>query len=109
MNDLVSPQLGGVSEWYSRAVTSLMWHQRKILDAQYGAGIELLGTMTGAPAAASALKSLEQRALERVRKGLPPPREVYDAQYRGRVDWSLFPDWARPTDPEVFEGSAHEG
>ena len=20
-----------------------------------------------------------------------------------------FPDWARPSDPELFEGSAHEG
>ena len=32
---------------------------------------------------------------------------VYDAQNRGRIDWSRFPEWAWPTDPEVFTG--HEG
>ena len=37
------------------------------------------------------------------------PREVYQAPYRNLIDWSRFPDWARPSDPEMFEGSGHEG
>ena len=109
MNVLTFPQFGGVSEWWSRAITNLMWHQWKLLDAQYGAGIDLLGAVAGSPAAPSALETLEQYSLERTRKGLAPPREVYNAQNRGRIDWSRFPEWARPIDPEVFEGSAHEG
>jgi hypothetical protein len=65
----------------------------------------------GAPAGgpATAVETLEQYALERVRQGLPPPPEIYEAQHRPGIDWSLFPEWARPSDPEVFEGTAHEG
>ena len=109
MNDVAFAPLKAVPECWSRAITSLMWHQWRLLDAQYGAGIDLLGAVAGSPAAPSALETLEQYSLERTRKGLAPPREVYNAQNRGRIDWSRFPEWARPTDPEVFEGCAHEG
>jgi hypothetical protein len=57
---------------------------------------------------ATALETLEQSALEQARRGLPLPRQVYDAQNRSRIDWSRFPCWARPSDPELFEGG-HEG
>jgi hypothetical protein len=50
-----------------------------------------------------------RRATERVQAGLPPPRAIYDTQNRGRIDWSSFPEWARPSDPELFEGTQHEG
>jgi hypothetical protein len=86
-----------------------MWQQWRMLDAQYKTGIELLGAVAGEPAGLSALETLEQYALERARKGLAPPREVYNAQNRSRIDWSRFPEWAKPIDPELFEGSAHEG
>jgi hypothetical protein len=109
MNTLAFPPLGTIPECWSRAITSLMWHQWKLLDAQYGAGLDLLGVVTGESAKASALETLERFALERVHKGLPPPREIYNAQNRNRINWSLFPEWARPVDPELFEGSAHEG
>jgi len=33
-------------------------------------------------------------------------RRLYQAPYRERVPWELFPNWARPTDP--VEGG-HEG
>jgi hypothetical protein len=49
------------------------------------------------------------RALARTKKGLAPPRECYQVPYRDRIDWSKFPDWARPCDPELFEGCTHEG
>jgi hypothetical protein len=58
--------------------------------------------------AATPLETLERAALERARQGLPLPRQVYEAQNRGRIDWSRFPAWARPSDPELFEGG-HEG
>ena len=109
MSDAMLPHYRSVCESWSRAVTSMMWNQWKLLDAQYGAGIDLLGAVAGSPAAPSALETLEQYALERTRRGLAPPREVYNAQNRGRIDWSRFPEWARPSDPEVFEGCAHEG
>jgi hypothetical protein len=108
MNVLTFPQFGGVSEWWSRAITNLMWRQWRLLDAQYGAGIDLLCAVAGHPRA-SEPETLEQYALERARKGLPPPREIYNVQNRNRIDWSRFPEWARPSDPEVFEGCAHEG
>ena len=34
---------------------------------------------------------------------------IYQMPYRNRIDWSEFPDWARPSDPEMFEGTGHEG
>jgi len=54
-------------------------------------------------------RKLERQAAERARRGLAPPKEIYETPYRQRIDWSAFPDWARPTDPEVFQGCSHEG
>jgi hypothetical protein len=114
MIDLMFPQYQGVREWWSRAFAGLVWNQWKLLDAQYAAGIEALDAVTGHPAGRpgderAGVETLEQYAAERVRKGLPPPRAVYEAQNRARIDWSQFPEWARPVDPEAFEGSSHEG
>ena len=110
MAESTSEERPDLCAYWSRAFASLVWNQWKMLDAQYEAGIELLGAVRGeAAGTASALETLEQYAVERVRKGLPPPREVYEVHNRGRIDWSRFPEWARPTDPEAFEGCAHEG
>jgi hypothetical protein len=51
---------------------------------------------------------LEQVATERLKSGFAPPREIYDAQNRDRIDWSRVPRWASAPDPEMFEGG-HEG
>jgi hypothetical protein len=56
-----------------------------------------------------ATADMMDRALKRIEKGLAPPPEIYQTQYRHKVDWSKLPDWARPSDPEVFEGTTHEG
>jgi hypothetical protein len=48
-------------------------------------------------------------AAARLRQGLAPPREIYLVQYRNAIDWSQFPTWARPVDPEIFDGCCHEG
>jgi len=110
MIESMFPQCQGVYEHWSQAVASVVRNQWELLDAQYAAGIELLDAVAGEAAATEAtLQTLEQYALARTRQGLPPPRQVYEAQNRSRIDWSLFPEWARPIDPEVFEGTAHEG
>jgi hypothetical protein len=106
------------------AATELTRAQSQLLAAQSRVGITLWMAMMGEcpPVAApgedkskgtevgggSAPGSLEQEAIDRIKKGLAPPREIYDVQNRGRIDWTALPDWARPIDPEVFEG-AHEG
>jgi hypothetical protein len=54
-------------------------------------------------------QKLEAVALERAQKGFAPPKEIYGLPYRSRVAWDKFPDWARPIDPDVFEGAGHEG
>jgi hypothetical protein len=59
--------------------------------------------------AAQAASNLEERARQRTRQGLAPPREIYNIRNCDRVDWSTLPAWARPSDPELFEGCTHEG
>jgi hypothetical protein len=67
------------------------------------------GRAAAGPPVTDEFRKLEALAVERARRGLPPPRELYRAPYRDRVDWSRLPEWARPVDPEVFEGCGHEG
>ena len=102
---------------WSRTLTSMACGPWRLLASQCEAGVGLLDGMlaalgAGKPVAARApagAEALEQAALERVCQGLPPPREVYAAPNRDRINWAAFPDWARPSDPELFEGSVHEG
>jgi hypothetical protein len=54
-------------------------------------------------------QKLEALALDRVQKGLAPPNEIYRQPCPNRIDWGKYPAWARPIDPEVFEGAGHEG
>ncbi len=48
-------------------------------------------------------------AIERVKQGLSPPAEIYRVDYRDHIDWSQFPSWARCSNPDMFDGSCHEG
>ncbi len=57
----------------------------------------------------SATGDLVHAAQERMRSGFSPPAEIYLVQNRAKIDWSRFPDWARPVDPELFGDSCHEG
>lgn len=109
----------------SRAMSDVLRDQWRWLFAQYRFGLDLcyallgrpaagpplsVGTMPAAASAAPAApEGLEQAARERLQQGLAPPRAIYDVQNRGRIDWSTVPDWARPSDPELFEGTGHEG
>ncbi|MCA9103226.1 MAG: hypothetical protein KDA63_18855 [Planctomycetales bacterium] len=56
-----------------------------------------------------AFDELIEAAEERIRQGLAPPPEIYQVKYRRRVDWTRFPLWAQPLDPEIFDGCGHEG
>jgi hypothetical protein len=73
----------------------------------------MISRATGRPrrrtAATQAASSLEMRARKRTQQGLAPPREIYDIGNRDLVDWSTLPEWARPSDPDMFEGCVHEG
>jgi hypothetical protein len=110
---------------WSRTLTSMACGPWTLLASQCDAGVGVLDTLLAAlrgeraglaradqpvlPEAPAGVEALEQAAVERVRQGLPPPREVYAVPNRDRINWARFPDWARPSDPELFEGSAHEG
>ena len=48
-------------------------------------------------------------ACRQMREGFAPPAEIYRTEYRDRIDWSQYPAWAKPVDPQVFEGCCHEG
>ena len=48
-------------------------------------------------------------AMARMQQGFAPPPEVYQVQYRSRINWADFPAWAHPVDPSVFDGCCHEG
>ncbi len=92
-------------------VTGLMWGQWVLLDTGLQATEKVLQAAAALPAAGpeDATRKLVRRARERMRLGLAPPREVYCAPHRDRIDWGQFPDWARPSDPEAFGGNPHEG
>jgi len=64
---------------------------------------------SGQAAPAAAESELRDAALERIRQGFAPPREIYGVKHRRQVDWGQFPLWARPIDPEMFDGCGHEG
>jgi hypothetical protein len=102
--------------WY-QTLAEVLRTQWSFLDAQYQLGVRTLDVLRGSPSEAPApsqaegpspAPSPEERAHERTDRGLAPPNDVYEVQNRNRIDWSQLPEWARPSDPELFEG-AHEG
>ena len=54
-------------------------------------------------------QELIESAERQIRQGFAPPPKIYRIEYRQRVDWLRLPDWARPVDPQLFEGCCHEG
>jgi hypothetical protein len=102
---------------WSDTATGIAWGQWRLFATHCQAGARALETALAAfgakapapPESPAGTEDLASVALDRVRKGLPPPREVYAAQNRGRIDWSQFSEWARPSDPELFGDCPHEG
>lgn len=114
------PDMRALQQSWSRTMTSMVWGQWFMLDTGLQAAQTVLASAATVPPAgatrsrggaeaASRPQELVKLAVERIGKGLAPPREIYQTPYRNQIDWSRFPDWARPTDPEMFEGSSHEG
>jgi hypothetical protein len=114
------PQTGSptVYQCWSQAVQNLLGCQWQLFEVQCEVSLKMMervidlaaGGQTVTPArAAEKLRRLETLAAERARAGLAPPREIYELPFRELVDWAKFPEWARPSDPELFAGSAHEG
>jgi hypothetical protein len=109
---------------WSQTVTRILAWQLNLLETHYRVGFDVveasLGFFSGAeesPVEQNAsvqhprdnVQKLEALALEHVQKGLAPPKEIYSVPYRNQIDWAKFPAWARPIDPEMFEGAGHEG
>ena len=104
-------------------VTGILDCQWNLVASQYRASLQLTEAMLrtpvrkvnskeGAVAAseiADKFRALEHRAAERVSQGLAPPKEIYETPHRDRIDWSRFPVWAWPSDPELFQDCVHEG
>jgi hypothetical protein len=112
MSDLIFTSWLSAYRSWGAAATALAWEPWRLLGAHYQATLKALGELAPAtppePTAGSP-QDLEQQAVERVRRGLAPRREIYDAQNRGRIDWLKLPEWARPCDPELFGECPHEG
>jgi hypothetical protein len=120
MIDEVIANIRCVNRSLSRVTTGLLRGQWAWVDTGFRTADQLLTAAPEPPAPAGVaavpaaegpgeLGALVGRALDRARKGLPPPRELYDVKYRERIDWLRFPAWARPSDPEVYTGCGHEG
>ncbi len=99
----------GGARW-TCAVARLLTCQWKLFETQYETGMKIMQALLDTPpATADELRRLEGQSAERIRQGLAPPPEIYRTPYRERIDWSRFPEWARPIDPELFEECGHEG
>jgi len=125
MNDLGGDGFRGNLHSLTQSAAAALWSQWQWWSVPWRFGITMMDALVvesnrsaapaGAPDQPGALprdrpsRRLEEQALERLQKGLAPPRDIYDVRNRGRIDWSKVPDWARPSDPELFEGCTHEG
>ncbi len=113
MADPVQSNLLLLRDYWSGTLTGLVWGQWLLLDTGLRATQTVLQAASAFPGIASfredLTEKLVQRARERMRLGLAPPREIYQAPHRNRIDWGEFPDWARPSDPDAFGGNPHEG
>jgi hypothetical protein len=110
--------------YWSQTLADVLAWEWKLFETQYLVGIQFVEAAMRIPDRSGAghdkqecaklqttdgFSNLESLAIERTRMGLAPPREIYEVPNRDRVDWSKFPEWARPIDPEVFQDSGHEG
>jgi hypothetical protein len=107
MSEPTSATMKVFGQSWSRTVTSLVWGQWLMLETGLRATETVLGAASAVPR--SGPDKLIERAKERLRMGLAPPPEIYQSPYRDRIAWGQFPDWARPSDPELFGESGHEG
>jgi hypothetical protein len=106
-------------ETWASALTGMLEFQWWLCQIPIKTGMEIMQVFSNAPDVvapaagqsrdAADVRELEKLAIERARRGLAPPRQIYQAPYRDQIDWSQFPEWARALDPEMFEEVGHEG
>jgi hypothetical protein len=128
MTELPETQRPDVCLYWSEMVKNILACQWELFDGQYQVGLRIMERALSLPSVPTAesdrpgepgvkaaptltekLQRFERLAVERVKQGLAPPREIYEVPYRDLIDWGAFPEWARPTDPELFESCSHEG
>jgi hypothetical protein len=124
MKNLHENESPSVYQCWSHTVTGVLACQVELLETQCQVGFKMVEAalhvpdksearpgepVRAAPQTTDDFQKLEALALERTSKGFAPPTAIYAVPYRNRIDWSRFPDWARPIDPEVFVGCGHEG
>ncbi len=113
-----------VYQWWSQSLVGMLVWEMQLFETQYQVGLKIVEAAMRMPSrwavspgeqvctcvqTTDDLPTLETLAIERTRKGLAPPREIYEVSHRDRIDWSKFPEWARPIDSELFQESGHEG
>jgi hypothetical protein len=120
MTESMAKQLPDICESWSRMVAEMLDYQWGLFKSQWQLYLDIAGKAMrpaagseAAPAAPAgpvdAIKQLEAEAVARIQKGLAPPQKIYEVPYRNKINWAIFPDWARPCDPELFEECTHEG
>jgi hypothetical protein len=107
MNGQLPASVAELGQSWARLVTTFVWGPWAMLASGMQAAETVLGA--AAPRTGRGPDRLLEIARERLSKGLAPPSEIYQAPYRNQIDWSQFPSWARPSDPEMFGECPHEG
>ncbi len=107
-----------VRHLWSRAAQDFLWGQWVLVDSGFALARRVLDRAAELPPPPDPVPSrlvsrpaedVAAQASGRVQAGFAPPREVYDVTRRQAIDWLTWPAWARPCDPELFEGTAREG
>lgn len=117
MAEQTFPTLKVLQHYWSRTLLSALRSQWIMLETGLLTARSMVQTATPARtrdvpvsrASTAVPQDLIGNAVQRMKNGLAPPREIYLAPYRNLIDWSSFPEWARPSDPEMYEGTSHEG
>jgi hypothetical protein len=124
MKNLHENESLSVYQWWSHTLTGMLACQVELFETQCRLGYKMVEAALHVPERSKAIPSepvrsvprttddfqrLESLALERTSNGFAPPSTIYAVPYRNHIDWSSFPDWARPIDPEVFTDCGHEG
>jgi hypothetical protein len=107
MNGQLPASVTELGHSWTRMVTTFVWGPWVMLASGLRAAETVLGA--AAPRTGRSPGQLIEIARERLSKGLAPPSEIYQVPYRNQIDWTQFPDWARPSDPELFGDLPHEG
>jgi len=128
MKELPGTQRTDLSHYWPETVKNFLAYQWELFEGPYRVGLTMMERALSLPLALTSqsgssdqpggqaaptleekARRLECQAVERVKQGFAPPKEIYEAHFRKLINWEAFPEWARPTDPEQFSNCGHEG